>query len=73
MKNEYVKPMTTVVKVESESMVAQSTITSINSGGVFDGTVTGSNTNARVDGLDYDAFQAFQEFNDALNGLMNGN
>ena len=73
MKNEYVKPMTTVVKVESESMVAQSTVTSINSGGVFDGTISGSNTNARVDGFDYDAFEAFQEFNDALNGLMNGN
>ena len=73
MKKNYVKPMTTVVKVESESMVATSSLSSVN-GNVFNQHyISGSNTYARSDGFDYDAYQAFEEFSDALNGLMNGN
>ena len=56
-KNKYVQPMTTVVKVESEKMVATSETNSI-AGNIFNqGSISGSNQAARVKQNTYDVWE----------------
>ena len=56
-KNMYVQPMTTVVKVESEKMVADSKASGVN-GNIFQqSSISGSNQAARVKQDTYDVWE----------------
>ena len=56
--NMYVQPMTTVVKVESEKMVATSTGANHVAGNIFNqGSISGSNQAARVKQNTYDVWE----------------
>jgi hypothetical protein len=60
MKKYYLKPSMEAVEIKNECQILAGSVTSVNSDGVFDGTITGSNEPGRA--------PEFQEMQDLLFG-----